>query len=608
MAELKVDSKNIFDLFSNSEFLIPDYQRQYEWDDNECNQLWDDIFAFAFPNNNSMNFNIYEHYFLGAIVTCKHGRKSEIIDGQQRIITLSLLLRAFYAAFDDEDPNARNIKYETGKCIWKPRENDVANSPNFFEPRFISEVATDDEREEFSRILITGKLDKNFKSRYARNYNLFQDKISELKNYYNDEKIKSEFFLYMPKRIINNCILLPIEADKQESAFTIFSTINQRGRPLSDSDIFKTQLYKSYLADNAAGFFIAQWKSLEDTCRKIFNNTNRNPRDEIFSRYMYYERALNKIAGGSNENLRAFYSINDYELFKAPKYNITFQNIMALLKFWEDVDIQNSYRFSERVLKMLLVLNYVPNTSWPNLVSVYFLHKRNADNMLDDDEFYKFLSKTAAFLLVSNFVKGSVNIIKSRMNSAMNEIINNKNVSFGLHLFKSQDLISTLKKFEFTNRKPITKSILAWWMYHDSKDDFKLKASVSVTKKFLALWTSNDYSQEILPADTNFEIEHIYSKRREINNPALLESIGNKALLEKNINIRASDYRFQDKIKCYIGNKKSKNAAKKRGTRNFELVYLANQLDDFNEDNIKERSENIINAFVKFAGENNLLS
>ena len=51
--------KTIRNLFSDrkSDFLIPDYQRPYAWDERECQTLWDDIFTFAFPDNDSSKFN-----------------------------------------------------------------------------------------------------------------------------------------------------------------------------------------------------------------------------------------------------------------------------------------------------------------------------------------------------------------------------------------------------------------------------------------------------------------------------------------------------------------------------------------------------------------------
>ena len=125
MSKLNVDQKTIRQLFDDkkADFLIPDYQRPYAWTEEECQTLWDDIFQFAFPNNNSENFYNDEEYYLGTIVVFNNkNNKLEIIDGQQRITTILLLLRAFYKKFEDskmQDSNSKLTKDNIGKCIWK---------------------------------------------------------------------------------------------------------------------------------------------------------------------------------------------------------------------------------------------------------------------------------------------------------------------------------------------------------------------------------------------------------------------------------------------------------------------------------------------------------
>ena len=99
MSKLNIDQKTIKQLFADkkTDFLIPDYQRPYAWGETECQTLWDDIFVFAIPEDDATNFKKDEEYFLGPIVTFKNeSGKQEIIDGQQRLTTLMLLLRAFY--------------------------------------------------------------------------------------------------------------------------------------------------------------------------------------------------------------------------------------------------------------------------------------------------------------------------------------------------------------------------------------------------------------------------------------------------------------------------------------------------------------------------------
>ena len=113
-----------------------------------------------------------------------------------------------------------------------------------------------------------------------------------------------------------NCILLPIEAETQDTALRIFSTLNDRGLPLSDSDIFKAQFYKIFTAKGEKDSFIQKWKDLESLCEKIFHPISGTPMDELFTRYMYYERAKMGIKNSTTEALRKFYERNGYSLLK----------------------------------------------------------------------------------------------------------------------------------------------------------------------------------------------------------------------------------------------------------------------------------------------------
>lgn len=118
-----------------------------------------------------------------------------------------------------------------------------------------------------------------------------------------------------------------------------------------------------------------------------------------------------------------------------------------------------------------------------------------------------------------------------------------------------------------------------------------------------------DDLQELISLETVLEIEHIYARNRFDKDKSLsdvknLEAIGNKALLEKRINIRAADYRFSDKIKYYQGFTNSRNQ-KKEGTKNHELINLATAAD-FTEDDIRNRTSQIMTAFLTFLSENSL--
>ncbi|MCH5205142.1 MAG: DUF262 domain-containing protein [Oscillospiraceae bacterium] len=578
MSKLNVDQKTIKDLFQDkrADFLIPDYQRPYAWGESECRTLWDDIFAFAIPDNGRTDFDSNSEYFLGPIVTFKNtdNGKMEVIDGQQRLTTLMLLLRAFYAKFGHmQDKASISTKQNIEKCLWK---TDEFGEPNMQELKIDSEVATDEAKEEFLEILRTGDVSKGQKSPYAINYRFFQSCIDAFLDHY------PTYFAYLPTRVMNNCILLPIEAESQDTALRIFSTLNDRGKPLSDADIFKAQLYKYYTKLGEKAEFIGKWKDLEALCERTFHPLTGTPMDELFTRYMYYVRAKMGIKSSTTEALRKFYEKDGYALLKERD---TFDNLIHLAHFWEDISNQDKDRFSQRVLCRLFVLNYAPNSMWTYFVSVYFMQNKDPDGQLDDDAFYSFLNKITAFIWTYAITNPGVNALRTPVYAEMANIVNDQPVTFSDFKFDASRVEGMLSNFSFNNARPITKSMVAWWAFQNSE-------------------------QELLSLETTFEIEHIYARNRQdkeksLKNVKSLDALGNKSLLEKRINIRAADYRFVDKVKYYRGFINSRNQ-KKEGTRIRELLTMAADRTDFTEADILDRSKRIVSSFMDYLRDNDL--
>ena len=576
MSKLNVDQKTIKDLFQDkkADFLIPDYQRPYAWGEAECQTLWDDIFSFAIPDDGRTEFDSNSEYFLGPIVTFKNDdAKMEVIDGQQRLTTLMLLLRAFYAKFGHmQDKASVATRQNIEKCIWK---TDEFGEPDMSALKIDSEVATDKDKDEFLDILRTGTIKAGQKSRYAANFKFFQNCIDDFLAKY------PTYFAYLPTRIMNNCILLPIEAESQDTALRIFSTLNDRGMPLSDSDIFKAQFYKYYTKLGQKDSFIKQWKDLEELTEKIFHPINGTPMDELFTRYMYFRRAKMGIKSSTTEALRKFYEKDNYALLREPN---TLDDMITLAHFWEDVSNQDKDRFSQRILRLLFVLNYAPNGMWTYFVSVYFMQNKDDHGLLEEEEFFRFLNKTIGFIWTYAVTNPGVNALRTPVYAEMVNIVNNRPVTFDGFKFEPEKVQSMFSNFVFNNARPITKSMLAWWAFQYD-------------------------SQELISLETILEVEHIYARNRYENDKSLsdvrnLEALGNKALLEKRINIRAADYRFADKVKYYQGFTNSRNQ-QKEGTQNHELILLSSA-EDFTEADIVRRTEDIMSAFVAFLKDNDL--
>lgn len=433
-----------------------------------------------------------------------------------------------------------------------------------------SEVATDDEKEEFLSILRRGVSAKTANSKYVKNYRFFETKIKAFVGEY------PSYFAYLPARILNNCILLPIEADSQDTALRIFSTLNDRGLPLADADIFKAQFYKYYEKKGTKSEFIDNWKELSSVTEKIFHPSNGTPMDELFTKYMYYIRASEGNKSTTTEALRKFY---EYDKYRRLLTEHTIDNLMILLDFWESVAQQEVKRFSEDVLQKLFVLKYAPNGMWEYLTSVYFLSYRDNKGGLDNTAFAKFLSKITALIFAYSLTNPGVNALRTPVYAEMIKVYGKQQCDFSDFKFDEEHIRKVLENYKFTNNRTVTRSLITWYAF--TFEGQKLPSSDS----------------------SGFDIEHIYAKERhnkenKLQNPEKLEELGNKILLEKSINIRASDYRFEDKKKYYNGYIDAKGKVHPQST--IEEYRQLTQKEDFSEADIDERDKQIHNKFVEY--------
>lgn len=571
--QLNAEQKTVSQVFTECKkaFLIPEYQRPYSWERDECLTLWENLYEFAFPNDTIADFDADEdNYFMGTILFFKNQSKEyEVIDGQQRIVTFMLMLRAFYDAFGSaQDESIKNIRRKIEGCIWKL---DYDEHPEIENPKLKYEVIVDKDANELKKILTTGKpTDKN-KSNYSVNYRLFKRWIEDL----NDKK--PGYLIYLVRRILNNCVLLPIETDSQNTALRIFTTLNDRGRPLDDADIFKAQFYKYYLnrGSDEKDKFIERWKDLTELCNKNFHPRKDTPVDDLFRRYMYYLLAKNEIKNDTFPDMRDYYEKDSYKVLQSEE---TLKDLETLARFWDDVATRNEERFSPRVLRRLYILSWAPYNIWAYVVSIYFMGNRE----LDEAKFYNFLRRITAMLLMYAITNPGVQAIRRPFFVEFQNILHGRPLEFKLFKESEKVLRERLQNTKFSNSRAITGAMAAWWTFRDP-------------------------AQELPPIGVELHLEHILAKKRQelhhvLSNPEALEFLGNKSLLEKGINIRAADYRLVDKKIFYLGDGKSKPA-----TFNLELRGLAETHDDFTEDDILERNEKIFNAFVEYLREQGLL-
>lgn len=556
MAELNVSKKTIGKLFSemqNRKFIVPDFQRPYKWDFEKCETLWNDIENFTVTDLKQDS-----DYFLGTIVSYLNELKNlEIIDGQQRITSFFLLLRAFYRKLEDmnEDEDVIGLKNQLAPCIWdiNPISQKVSDKTKF---HIESLVATEEDNDTFHGILETGICDESASDNYSKNYTFFKNQCDE---YAAKNPMQ---WKQLCVTILQKCIILPIECDTPETALTIFSTLNDRGLPLADSDIFKAQIYRSLKDEDERKEFTNTWKELTQVCKQADISI-----DDVFRYYTHILRARNNDKS-KEVGLRKFYAEDNY---KRLKEDTLMSEIMELATFWRYVNAnvlpdEEAYSISTDSRKYLHCLSYYPNEYWKYVTSIFFIKNRADDNF--DDNLQKMLKKLIAFLFAKFIDSPTVNAIKDDIYNACVTVQNSDELSVKFIL----------------NEESIRQQIVG----HSSS---KLSRALLLLDAYL-----NPDQTELVPE--NFEIEHIFPRKWQNTNyngwnfadaSRYLDRFGNKIVFEKKLNIQAGN--------GYFGIKKQKYGLSEIASVK-ELSRYAK--DDWIKDDIELREENLKTGLIKF--------
>lgn len=520
MPELHVSKKNIEKLFNEMQgkkFIIPDFQRPYKWNIEKCETLWEDIEHFTNTEAKSG-----ADYFLGTIVSYVNDDKNqEIIDGQQRITSFFLLLRAFFRKLEDmpQDDQVIGLKNKVAPCIWDT-DRFSGKVTDFSSIHIASLVATEEDNDTFHKILETGESNPLAMDNYSKNYRFFKEKC-DLYASSNPMQWKE-----LCVTILTQCIILPIECDTPETALTIFSTLNDRGLPLADSDIFKAQIYRSLTTQQERTDFTTTWKDLSKICKQ-----GNLTIDEIFRYYSHVLRARNNDKS-KEVGLRKFYAEQNYARLKEDDL---MSEIIELAHFWRylntgiDPDEGLPYTISLSAKKSIQCLSHYPNEFWKYATSVFFLKNKNSNTF--KEEFEIFLSKLLAFLITKFISAPTVNAIKDDVYNSCIEIENNNRLQFRLNW----------------NRDIIEQDIKD----HDSS---RISRALLLMDAYL-----NPNQKELIPK--TFDVEHIFPKVWQNTNyngwtkadaDKYLDYLGNKTVLEKKINIQAGNGYFGRKKEKYL--------------------------------------------------------
>lgn len=568
---INVNKQNVLDLLKSGQdipFVIPEYQRPYSWSDDEIVTLFEDLWEFSIER---MQKDGAKNYFLGCVVSYEENDERQIIDGQQRITSLFLLLRAVLSMLENEANKTDEVNNFISKikpAIWK--ENEMTGKEDRSNILLRSEVVTDSGNEILRKILETGVADAKAKDNYSKNYN----KFIEL---YKEKSVTSPIQIYhFILALLNYSILLPITADDQETALTIFNTLNNRGLPLSDADIFKSYIYKK-LDDSGKKAFIQKWKKLETDASKVDESIQ-----SLFYYHMFYLRARENDDKSTTPGVRKYYLDKNHNRLTID----VIDDLAKSLHLWEVVNGRESvdgedWSQNMEIRQVLDCLSSYTNEFWKYPVSIFYMeHKAKPDF---EEMFLKFLRKLYVMLITRYLEIPTINAVKVDILKLNVQIINNCHPQFNAG---------------FEDKKPESEDAIR--AEKQRTDNLIIAPHRNMVRMLLKLLAYQDATQkELLPK--YWEIEHIFPQtwdskyynldEKEAN--VKLEHLGNKLPLEKKLNISASNNYFDKKKSKYKDSKIaiSQNLGK-------------STIDEWNLDNIAENDlkvcEQIKNIFSQW--------
>ena len=356
------------------EYHIPGYQRPYAWTEEETGILFDDLYEF-------FQTEAVDNYFLGSIVLIKDENKpyADVIDGQQRLTTLSILFSVMANSFHTETyrNNCKKYLQEEGNIL-----EGIAAQPRIFlrdwDQDFFSKYIQDIQLDALVQIdPVT--LDTEAKRHIQKNCTVLREKFSEV---FNDENDLLKFTQF----ILTRCFLVVVSTPNQESAFRVFSVMNSRGLDLLPTDIIKSMTIGKLPKDEEQKY-TEKWEELENlTGRDGFNEVFTHTRT-IFAK----ERPKKNLLDEFNEYVIKQTSPKSL----VDEYLIPYTEAYVCLKNCDFSSTQNA----EEINELLLWLNKTNNHDWmPPAIKFLTDHKNDSVYIL---WFIRKLERLASYLLVT---------------------------------------------------------------------------------------------------------------------------------------------------------------------------------------------------------------
>ncbi len=358
---------------SDFQYVIPSYQRPYTWEEQHASVLFDDLYNFFQTEKE-------DEYFLGSIVLIKQEGKpyAEVIDGQQRLTTLTILF-AVFAALDQGGINGPLYKY-----IFEPGNEFEGISP---QPRLTLRERDKDYFKQYVQELKfealfkldNEQLENEAKLHIKQNSKVLYDKVKT--TFDHDAQSLKEFIKFLVQR----CFIVAVTTPSQNTAFRVFSVMNSRGLDLQPTDIIKADVIGALSAETDREVYSKKWEDLEESIgREDFNNLFSHIR-MIFSKEKAKRNLLEEFKG--------------YVLSIITDPKVFVDQILDPYVDAYDIVKTSSYTATanaEKINNHLKWLNRIDNSDWvPAAIQFVIQNKSDSEYML---WFFEKLERLAAYM------------------------------------------------------------------------------------------------------------------------------------------------------------------------------------------------------------------
>lgn len=548
ISRLTIELDGIGHTISDNKLTVPLYQRSYAWEDSHVNDLYDDLLT-SIRNSD-------DEYFIGSIVISSGRDRDEVVDGQQRLATISILLAAIRNYFLSVDDNDRA----------EDTQNQYLSSRDRRSQEVIPNLKLNNNDNDFFYKTIILRPASKIKSSKASHDRIKRASIiakNKIQAYISTTSNPTETLLDLCDFIDENLKIILVKVPDHANAFTIFETLNDRGLDLAISD-----LLKNFLLGQAGN----RLNEVQENWTKMYSLLENTENEELVVTFL--RQFWSSIYGLTRER----------DLYKRIKDRITSkQRAIDLSNDLEDaariyvalIDTTNSFwnDYSYVAKNHMATLNLFRMTQMrPLLLSIF-----SRFNTREVEIALKFLvSVSVRFLIYGGLGGGALELqFSERAKEVSAGEINNTN-----------ELKDKLKKIIPTETQ--------------FKDAFK---NALVSKQYLARYylmtlenaKRGEVNPEFVPnADTSaVNLEHVMPKKPNDSwnidpdtHRTFLNRLGNLAILSNRLNSDIGNSSFEEKKKYYRES-------------SFELTKDLSEYITWNTDTISQRQEMLADLALK---------